>query len=169
MTKELIKKIVDELKEDSLPRKVVNYEKGIPTLQKDFYRAPSPMLDIRYSLLGGWEDSTHGDWLDTCEMEVFWSDEGNEIRLKEIRNNVLSAIKNWTNDAGSLFKENRVSIFAASNYTFERVYLIWLDYIDEPEIWVYDSNGRAIYKNLDLYLTAYLDDDLSAYSMKECL
>lgn len=44
--------------------------------------------------------------------------------------------------------------------------LIWFDGIEEPELWVYDCNGESRYKDLASYLQAYIDDDVSACSVK---
>jgi hypothetical protein len=44
--------------------------------------------------------------------------------------------------------------------------LLWLDDEDEPELWVYDSNGESRYKDLAEYLKAYINDDLSAASKR---
>lgn len=44
--------------------------------------------------------------------------------------------------------------------------LIWFDGIEEPELWVYDCNGESRYKDLESYLQAYIDDDVSASSVK---
>jgi len=160
-----VKELDDELEEKNnyiSPKKAVDFSKCIPTIEKNFYRELSPMLTIRFAHMGGWEDATHGDWLDTSEMEIFWNDAENTERLESIKRNIIASIDNWINDAGALFKENRISVFAGSSYTYERIYLIWFDDIEEPELWVYDSNGISRYLNLEENLNAYLDDDLSA-------
>ena len=56
--------------------------------------------------------------------------------------------------------------FAASDNSYEMICLIWFDGIEEPELWVYDCNGESRYKNLTSYLQAYIDDDVSACSVK---
>jgi hypothetical protein len=61
-----------------------------------------------------------------------------------------------------LFKPERLSVFACSDLTNEKIYLLWLDFEDEPELWAYDSNGESRYKDLREYLEAYLADDISA-------
>ncbi|RPE14357.1 hypothetical protein EGT74_06370 [Chitinophaga lutea] len=120
------------------------------------------MLTARFERIGGWQDATHGDWLAIDEMELLWRDGGNDERIAAIVNNIGSAMGNWANDAGSLFRQDRLTVFAASRDTFERIYLVWFDEVVEPELWVYDSNGESRYKNLLDYLIAYIDDDLSA-------
>jgi hypothetical protein len=42
------------------------------------------------------------------------------------------------------------------------MFLLGLEFEDEPEFWVYDSNGESRYKDLAEYLNAYLNDDLTA-------
>ena len=41
-----------------------------------------------------------------------------------------------------------------------------IDGASEPEVWAYDSNGEARYADLDAYLRAALNDDLSAYDKR---
>lgn len=152
--------VIEELRDDSTIHELKDEVLKIPTLEKEYYRELSPQLEARFSKLGYWEDATHGDWLDVEKMKLFW-DENSE---NPIVINVFASIKNWANDVASLFKSNRVSVFAGSQYTSERVYLIWLDFKKEPEVWVYDTNGLSRYKDLLEYLTAYLEDDLSKIS-----
>jgi len=60
-----VKELDNELGEASnyiSPKQAVDFSKGIPTLEKNFYREPSPMLAIRFHYMGGWENATHGDW-----------------------------------------------------------------------------------------------------------
>lgn len=164
ITKKLILKILDEIG----AQKGEHYSKGnsilnIPTLEKDKYRNATPMLKNRFELLNYLIDATHGDWLSIDEMKLLWNDSIPDKRLKEIKAALDSHIENWENNAGSLFKKNRLSLFAGSAYTNEHIYLLWLDGASEPELWVYDTNGEARYKNLDEYLRAYIDDDLSQY------
>ena len=74
----------------------------------------------------------------------------------------MAAEENWPNEASALFRPERLSLFACSDLTNEKIYLLWLDFEDEPELWVYDANGESRYKDLAEYLTAYLADDVSA-------
>ena len=136
----------------------------VPTLENNFYRNVSPMLDERYSILSYWRNATHGDWLSIEEMEMLWLKDSSPY-INQLKNQIKAFSENWPNDASSLFKDNRISVFAIDDNGNEHIYLIWLDDIDEPELWVYDSNGVARYKNLKKYLEAYLSDDLSAYNV----
>ncbi|SHG91583.1 hypothetical protein SAMN04488522_108229 [Pedobacter caeni] len=163
---EALEKVLDELSDDSSPKPVVSFEKGIPTLKAGYFRPLSPMLKSRFEKLGGWEESTHGDWLDPAEMECFWESQIVDERLNEIVQQVKAAADHWQNDAGSLFSLHRISVFAASRYTYERIYLVWFDETEEPELWVYDVNGEARYKDLLSYLESYIKDDLSAFLNK---
>lgn len=61
-----------------------------------------------------------------------------------------------------LFRPSWVSLFAASDITNDRMYLLWLDFIDEPEVWAYDANGESRHTDLVTYLEAYIRSDISA-------
>ncbi|MFT0212410.1 hypothetical protein VQ643_07300 [Pseudomonas sp. F1_0610] len=67
----------------------------------------------------------------------------------------MSASEYWEDEVSSLFRKNRLSLFAGSADTNEKIYLLWFDSKIEPEIWVYDSNGEARYANLADALLAY--------------
>lgn len=146
--------------------KSIEFHKGVPTLEKGIYREVSPMLKVRYELFGKWLNATHGDWLDTQEMENLWSEKLTEERLAGIARNVKASMDNWEDHVAGLFVPNRISIFAASGNSYEMICLIWFDSIEEPELWVYDCNGESRYKDLTSYLQAYIDDDVSACSVK---
>lgn len=146
--------------------KAIDFHKGVPTLEYGVYRKVSPMLKVRYELFGKWLNSTHGDWLDTKEMESFWGEGAGDERLAGIVRNVKASMGNWEDHATGLFALNRISIFAASDNSYEMICLIWFDGIEEPELWVYDCNGESRYKDLASYLQAYIDDDVSACSVK---
>ena len=135
---------------------------GIPTLKKGIYRESSPMLTERYELLGRWTRATHGSWLSLLDMEELWKETPPDDLLNRISLNRMAAEENWPNDVAALFRPERLSLFAGSDNGNERIYLLWLDFVDEPELWAYDSNGESRYKNLEDYLKAFLKDDLSA-------
>lgn len=134
----------------------------IPTLQVGRYRPLSPQLTDRFALFGAWPEATHADWLSLTEMQDLWAPSSPVATAR--KQNVAIIAANWQNDAVALFKEDRISIFALSEEGTERMYLLWFDCIDEPEVWVYDTNGEAHYRDLKAYLQAYLDDDLTAYA-----
>jgi hypothetical protein len=134
----------------------------IPTLQPGFFRDASKMLSTRFQVIGRWVDATHGHWLDAQDMESLWADNIVDPMLNEIWQQHLAAKENWPNIASSLFLPERLSLFAGSDIGNEKVFLLWLDFVDEPEIWVYDSNGESRYKNFKEYLDAYIKDDISA-------
>ena len=108
--------IVITLEDNPQTSKVIDFHKGVPTLESGVYRKAS---------MGNWEDHATG-----------------------------------------LFALNRVSIFAASDNSYEMICLIWFDGTEEPELWVYDCNGESRYKDLASYLQAYIDDDVSASAVK---
>lgn len=98
-------------------------------------------------------------------MQALWGSPSDD-KIADIKRALISISENWANDAIALFKPERISVFACDDTSNERIYLLWFDWVIEPELWVYDSNGEAHYKNLELYLKAYLDDDLSAYTQQ---
>ncbi len=130
----------------------------IPTLRNGYYRDMSPMLKERYSILGYWRNATHGNWLSLDEMEMLWLD-STDPYIIQLQNQIKAFSEHWPNDANSLFKDNHISIFAIDDNGNEHIYMIWLDCIDEPEFWVYDSNGITRYKDIKTYLEAYLSDE----------
>ena len=136
----------------------------IPTLQPNIYREFSPLLKIRYEMFSSWILATHGNWLSLNEMQELWKDDDNSEYITNIKEQLLASKEWWGNDATALFKDERISIFASEEFGNERIYLIWFDDIDEPELWVYDVNGEARYENIEHYLKAYLNDDLENYS-----
>jgi hypothetical protein len=167
MIRDLIIKVIEV--NDSLTSK--SSEKGavtkvitkIPTLKQSYYRPISPMLKERYAFLSYWRNATHGDWLSTDEMELLWLNNSTPY-INQLKHQLKAFSENWINDASSLFKDYRISVFAIEENGNEHIYLIWFDDIEEPELWVYDSNGMARYKNIKDYLDAYLSDEMSAYS-----
>jgi hypothetical protein len=72
--------------------------------------------------------------------------------------------ENWADDAAALFRPNRLSLFACSTNGFDRVYLLWLDCADEPELWVYDSNGELRFIDFAEYLTGEVNNTGHTYS-----
>ena len=132
--------------------------KKIPTLRKGVYRNISPMLSVRYRQYSSILDATHGDWLSINEMENLWLPykQINDERIRGIKRSLNSNIKEWDNNAGSIFQHDRLSLFAGSAYTYEQVYLLWLDDYIEPQIWVYDANGNSRFDTFDDYLIAFL-------------
>lgn len=134
----------------------------VPTLKSGVYRTMSPMLGQRFELFGRWETATHGDWLSLSDMERLWDGTIDDDRLSAIRSNRDAAEKGWPNEPSALFRPERLSLFAGHTDMTEKIYLVWLDFEPEPELWVNDSNGESRYRDLGQYLDAYLADDLSA-------
>jgi len=135
---------------------------GVPTLKKGFYRETSPLLSKRFEMFGRWTMATHGHWLSIPDMETLWDDDIRDDLLNQTKSNQIAAEDNWANEASCLFKPERLSLFAGSDIGNEKIYLLWLDFVDEPEFWVYDSNGESRYRNLQTYLEAFLAGDISA-------
>lgn len=141
---------------------------GVPTLEKGVYRKFSPMINERFSTYGRWEHATHGSWLSLKDMEQLWDeklDKKNDELIVRIVSQISAARNGWLDHAYSLFRDDRISVFAGSDNGNECIVLLWLELEDEPELWVYDSNGEARYKNLNDYLISYLTDDLSAFDV----
>ncbi|EHR8835433.1 hypothetical protein ABJ851_001067 [Shigella flexneri] len=141
---------------------VSKFDGRIPTLEKNVWRQASPQLQARFTCCGRWVSATHGTWLSIQDMETLWSDEISEQLLDVMKYNAQASRDNWNDHAWGLFRSSRLSLFAGSDSGYEAIFLLWLDNTDEPELWVYDCNGESRYKNLDDYLLAYINDDLSA-------
>lgn len=159
--KKMIRKGKQEYLQPSTDAKTIE-GRGVPTLKNGVYREYSPMLSERYEMFGRWKNATHGHWLSITDMESLWEDDPAEDFLKSIKMMRQAGEDGWPNEASALFRPERLSLFACSDLTNETIYLLWLDFEDEPEFWVYDSNGETRYKNLEEYLKAYLNGDLSA-------
>lgn len=154
--------LVEEGGENPLPSPAKVLGEGVPTLAPNTYKPWTPMLKIRFEQFSAWLQATHGNWLSLSEMESIWNASAGS-KAEGFKEVVASFAENWANDAVGLFKPERISIFALHEWSNERIYLLWFDFVAEPEVWAYDSNGEAHYKNLEAYLKAYLEDDLTAY------
>ena len=123
------------------------------------------MLRKRFERCGRWTTASHGHWLSATDMEALWSDGGADPFVEGVKQMQIAGAAGWPNEASALFRPERLSLFAGSEYSYEKIYLLWLDFEDEPELWVYDANGESRYRDLATYLQAYLADDVSAASM----
>lgn len=143
------------------------FSRGVPTLAPGVYRPCGPMLEARFELCGRWTIASHGHWLSAADMEALWSDTATagDPLLYGVKQTQIDGMENWPNEASALFRPERLSLFAGSDYTNEKIYLLWLDFEDEPELWVYDANGESRYKDLEAYLQAYLAEDVGAASI----
>ena len=139
-----------------------DFARGVPTLKGTAYKKASPMLTERFRMLGRWTNATHGHWLGIADMEAIRQPEITDPVLQVVKEQQVSAEENWPNEASALFRADRLSLFAGSDLGNEKIYLLWIDCAEEPEVWVYDANGESRYKDLSLYLEAYLADDVSA-------
>lgn len=138
---------------------------GIPTLQPGVYQPVSPMLKERFELCSRWTAASHGDWLSVADMETLWSDDtAADPLLEGTKQSQIAGAEGWPNEASALFRPERLSLFAGSDITYEKIYLLWIEFEDEPELWVYDANGESRYRDLSTYLQAYLAEDVSAAS-----
>lgn len=163
MIEKLLADVIEKLQDDSEITQPGNSDvEKIPTLEKGIFRDVTPQLRHRFSVLDSWIDSTHGDWLGIGEMETLWQDTISDERLAGIRHSVEASRDNWADDAYALFRPARLSLFAGSAYTYERIYLVWFETAEEPELWVYDVNGESRYRDLSAYLKAHLADNTSA-------
>lgn len=170
-TIELLKEayeIQKSLCDDSFLTKLEPVEKeiditSVPTIKSGVYQPVSPQLQTRFNYCGRWENATHAHWLSIKDMEQIANKSYSEDPLLiEIYSQWNGTRLNWPNDATVLFNSERISIFAASDYSFERIYLLWFDCKDEPEFWVYDSNGLSRYVDFNNYLLSFINDDTSA-------
>ena len=143
------------------------FSRGIPALEPGIYRPCSPMLQERFELCGRWTVATHGHWLSAHDMEALWSAAAtaSDPLLEGVKAMWEAGREGWPNEASALFQPERLSLFAGSDHGAEKIYLLWLDFEDEPELWVYDANGESRYHDLAAYLQAYLAEDVSAASI----
>jgi hypothetical protein len=95
-------------------------------------------------------------------MEALWKESVDNEFLDRVRSQRIARERGWPNEASVLFRPERLSLFACSDLANEKSYLLWLDFEDEPELRVYDSNGESRYKDLAGYLRACLADDVGA-------
>lgn len=137
---------------------------GVPTLAAGVYRKFSPQLKSRFEHVGRWQSATHGDWLGLDDMEHLWIAESDDDWTKRINLSRIAAEENWGNDAAALFRPDRLTLFACHTDSNERIYLLWLDCTEEPELWVYDANGELRFLDLLEYLTIYVTGDTLLYS-----
>jgi hypothetical protein len=143
------------------PAPAAQLSQGIPTLEKGVARDVSPQLRERYVACGRWLHATHGHWLGLDDMRALWDAPADPL-VQAIKLQAESLRDNWANHAYALFRPARLSLFAGSDLGNESIFLLWLDFEDEPEVWVYDANGESRYKDLGAYLESYLADDVSA-------
>jgi hypothetical protein len=134
---------------------------GVPTLAKGVYRPFSPQLKARFEHIGRWQFATHGDWLGLDDMERLWSPESQDVWTKAVNLSRIAVEENWANDAAALFRPDRLTLFSCDLDCRERIYLLWLDWADEPELWVYDGNGELRFVDLCEYLTVFVTGDTS--------
>lgn len=137
---------------------------GVPTLAPSVYQPISPQLADRFAMFGRWTTATHAHWLSLADMEAMWSEEAAAADpfLASVRESWRDGAEGWPNEASKLFRPERLSLFAGTDLDYQRIYLLWLEQEDEPEVWVYDPNGESRYPDLKAYLDAYMADDLSA-------
>lgn len=138
------------------------FDGRIPTLENGVWKKASPMLQARFAHCGRWLSATHGSWLSIGDMEALWQEKIDDTFLDVVKFNAEASRDNWDNHIWGLFRSCRLSLFAGSDFSYEAIFLLWLDSTEEPEIWAYDCNGESRYKNLDEYLKAYISDDVSA-------
>lgn len=144
------------------PEEATALGQGVPTLKAGVYREFSPMLRKRFEMHGRWERATHATWLSLGDMESLLQEDAEDQLRAAFKIQAAALKEDWPNHATSLFKEERLSLFALSDLNSESIVLLWLDFEPEPEVWVYDANGESRYKNLEVYLDGYLADDVSA-------
>ena len=130
----------------------------VPTLEPGVFRPVSPSLARRFRALGRWLDATHGHWLSAFDMEALWQPEIVDPWLAAVRRQHIFAMEEWPDIASAMFRPERLSLFAGSDTGSEQVFLLWLDFEEEPEVWVYDEDGESRYRNLDAYLEACLGE-----------
>ncbi|MBO0931230.1 hypothetical protein [Fibrella aquatilis] len=135
----------------------------VPTLLPNYYQAISPMLHERFKRFGTWTWGPLGNWLSLEDMENICRD-WDKVKPENDYVSWLKAIaENWENDAIRLFRPERISVFAANRDSYERIYLMWFDSMEEPELWIEDSNGVGRFKDFSAFLQWLPVEDISTY------
>ncbi len=100
----------------------------IPTLKKDIYRIPSPMLKCRFEFAGTWFGAEPGKkWLSLWEMENVWSSveilTQLEIRKEYWEDSIVGAVT-W----------DELSLLGVDLDDGNETYLHWTQFSSEPRI-----------------------------------
>ena len=126
--------------------------RGIPTLDPDVWRKPTPVLRARYAYAGSWINASGGqEWLSLADMAKIPRD---ETVMKHIR----SHRDHWNGSAPAQFEFGRLSLFALSRANPEsHMYLVWpAKERGEPELWTYSGQSERKFKNLQAYVESIL-------------
>ncbi len=87
------------------------FDKGIPTLTRNVYRPPTPMVAARFAFAGRWMDAETA-WLGIADMEAVL---GNE----EVLEHIDSHRRHWTGSAPALFPPDRLTLFGVVEEEWE--------------------------------------------------
>jgi hypothetical protein len=128
------------------------FDKGIPTLTRNVYRPPTPMVAARFAFAGRWMEAETA-WLGIADMEAVL---GNE----EVLEHIDSHRQHWTGSAPALFPTDRLTLFGVVEEEWEnQTYLVWPERDgEEPSVWVYSGHSEHKHENLAKYLEWLLED-----------
>jgi hypothetical protein len=123
------------------------FGKGVPTLQKNVYRKPTPMVDERFRFAGQWRGvDPCGTWLSLPEMEQVWTNRRMQKHIRTLR-------EHWDESAPHQFPAERLSLLALSRSQGDQVYLVWpKNQAAEPEVWCYFGQSQTVYRNFREYV-----------------
>jgi hypothetical protein len=119
-------------------------DQGIPLLAKNRYRQPSPMLAIRFALVGRWENAATGQtWLGINDMKKAWSS-------KAIAEQIGLRRKYWPTSVVAQHPDSRITLYALWEDEKDETYLLWPedDSGTEPEIYRYVGYEENRHENL---------------------
>ena len=125
---------------------------GIPTLDPDVSRKPTPMLRARYAFAGSWTNASAGqEWLSLADMAKIPRD-------KKVMKHIRSHRDHWEGSAPAQFEFDRLSLFALSRDNPEsHMYLVWPEQEKgEPELWTYSGQSERKFKDLKAYVESIL-------------
>jgi hypothetical protein len=135
---------------DEFPQQIdkpTSIGKGIPTLQKNVYRQPTPMIRERFKYAGRWENPfVANTWLSVSDMKSLWTDERAQENVQILRDY-------WENSAPALHSNKELSMFGMGPDDSDQLYLVWHhDKKREPNVVWYRAQREDWYENLQEYV-----------------
>jgi hypothetical protein len=125
--------------------------KGIPSLVRNVYLNPSPMIEARFSVVGRWENGVLCQtWLAISEMKKAWTD-------KSLLGQISLRRENWPQSPLRTHPPERTSLFAVDKEEGEESYLLWppMDGA-EPAVLRYVGHDEQICKDLAAFIKRQL-------------
>lgn len=124
---------------------------GILMIDGRTRRSPSPMLKERYEYCGDWNESGQLCLAAPSTAKVIQ-------KSKEFKSIFKSQKDHWGNSAPALISSDRLSLLGASSLEDGDVsYLVWKEHVEEPEVWIYNSQNEQKFDSLLDYLNWLLN------------